>query len=196
MPEPSTAREPVTVIITRRIRRGHEAEYEALLLQLQQEARQLPGYLGVTTQRPPPGGPPEYVSVVRWDSVEALRGFEHSSLRARFLERVQRVSEADAVWQEMTGLEFWFTPPPGTVVPQPSKARMALLLIGTVYTLVLLVGTLLGEVLVHLPFEVPMALKLLATITIQVLLMTWFVMPWLTRRLAAWIYPRRAAAAD
>ena len=47
-----TAAEPVTVIIRRRVRPGAEAVYEAWLQALQTDARRLPGYLGVTTQRP------------------------------------------------------------------------------------------------------------------------------------------------
>ena len=36
--------EPVTVVITRRVKAGREAQYEAWLARLQAEARSLPGY--------------------------------------------------------------------------------------------------------------------------------------------------------
>ncbi|MBX3637538.1 MAG: hypothetical protein KF683_19385 [Rubrivivax sp.] len=38
---------PVTVVVTRRVRAGREAGYEAWLARLQSAARGLPGYLGV-----------------------------------------------------------------------------------------------------------------------------------------------------
>ena len=99
------------------------------------------GYLGVTTQRPAPAGPLEYVSAVRFDSLASLRLFEISELRARYLREIEPLVEADAVRQELTGLEFWFSAPPGTVVPQASRPRMALVMIGVVFTLVLVLGS-------------------------------------------------------
>lgn len=185
---------PVTVVVTRRVRPGCEALYEAWLQDLQAQARSLPGYLGVTTQRPAPTGPREYVSAVRFATLADLRGFEASELRARALAQVQPLVEADAVWQRMTGLEFWFTPPPGTVVPQPSRARMALLMIAVVFTLVLSIGSVVNALAALLPVPLPYPLRLLLTITLEVLLMTYALMPWLTRRLARWIYPGRLRA--
>lgn len=46
----------------------------------------------------------------------------------------------------------------------------------------------------QLPFATHPALRLLVTITIEVLLMTYWLMPLITRRLAGWIYPRRRVA--
>jgi hypothetical protein len=192
---PAAAGEPVTVVVTRRVKAGREADYEAWLQRLQAQARGLPGYLGVTTQRPGPGQPREYVSVLRFDSLASLRAFEGSELRAHALAEVADLVEADAVWQEMTGLEFWFTPPAGTVVPQPSRLRMALVMITVVFTLVLVIGSAVNAAFAVLPFATPYPLRLLVTIAIEVVLMTWWLMPLLTRRLAFWIYPRRRVAA-
>jgi antibiotic biosynthesis monooxygenase (ABM) superfamily enzyme len=186
--------EPVTVVVTRRVKPGREAAYEAWLQRLQAEARSLPGYLGVTTQRPTPGGAREYVSAIRFSTLDHLRAFEGSELRARYLAEVQDLVEADAVWQRLTGLEFWFTPPPGTVVPQPSRARMAVVMIGVVFSLVLLLGSVVNAAAALLPVALPYPLRLLATITIEVLLMTYWLMPLITKRLAFWIYPGRRTA--
>lgn len=179
----------MTVVVTRRVRAGREADYEAWLARLLRDAATLPGYLGATVSRPAPGAPREYTSVFRFDSVENLRAFERSELRARALADVAALVEADAAWQTMTGLEFWFTAPPGTVVAQPSRARMALLLVGVVYVLVLSIGSIVGLVAGALPYP----LRLLITISIEVALMTWVVMPPLTRRLARWLYPKARA---
>jgi hypothetical protein len=183
--------EPVTVIIRRRVKPGAEAAYEAWLQALQTDARQLPGYLGVTTQRPAPGGPREYVSAVRFDSLANLQAFERSDLRREHLARLGDWVEGDAAWEAMTGLEFWFSPPPGTVVPQPSRPRMALVMVAMVFTLVLVIGSAVNAVFARLPFDTPYPLRLLVTIAIEVVLMTWWLMPLVTRRLARWIYPQR-----
>ncbi len=163
--------EPVTVVITRRVKAGREAQYEAWLARLQAEARSLPGYLGVTTQRPAAGAAREYVSAIRFSSLPHLRAFETSEMRRRYLAEVSDLVEADAVWQRLTGLEFWFT------------------------GLVLSLGTLVNWMTGLLPVAVPYPLRLLLTITIEVLLMTYWLMPQLTRRLARWIYPGRLTVA-
>ncbi len=179
--------EPVTVVVTRRVKVGREAAYEASLTRLTEDAKALPGYLGTVVQRPGPAAPREYTSVFRFDSVEHLRAFEESDLRRRALAEVVELVEADAVWRELTGLELWFTPPPGTVVPQPSRLRMALVMIGVVYGLVLSIGSLVALALAAAPAPI----RLLVTITLEVFLMTYVLMPRLTRWLARWIYPKR-----
>ena len=93
--------------------------------------------------------------------------------------------EGDAAWERLTGLEFWFSPPPGAVVPQPSRFRMALLLSALVYGLVLSIGQLVALALA----DAPAGARLLLTITIEVFLMVYVLMPWITKHLARFIYP-------
>jgi hypothetical protein len=181
--------EPVTVVVTRRVRRGCEEAYEAWLERLIEGAKTMPGFLGARFQRGTAEEAPVYTSVFRFDSVEHLRAFEVSDLRRRALREVTDLVEADAVWSRLTGLELWFTPPAGTVVPQPSRFRMALVMIAVVYGLVLSIGQLVGLALGTAPPPV----RLLVTIVIEVFLMTYLIMPRLTRSLARWIYPRKEA---
>src|SRR5262245_16190445 len=87
----STARgdnEPVTVVVTRRVRRGRGAAYEAWLDKLIREASAMKGYLGARVERPGEGEPAVYTSVFRFDSLENLRAFEASELRRRALAEV------------------------------------------------------------------------------------------------------------
>ncbi|MCG3174398.1 MAG: hypothetical protein GMKNLPBB_02632 [Myxococcota bacterium] len=179
--------EPVTVVVTRRVKPGREAAYEAWLGQLIRDAAPLRGFLGAKMLRPREGEPGVYTSVFRFDSVENLRAFEESDLRRRALAGVAGLVEADAIWSRFTGLELWFTPPPGTVAPQPSRFRMALVMIAVVYALVLSLGTLVSVIFAG----TPPPLRLFLTIVIEIFLMTYVLMPRLTRWLAGWIYPRK-----
>ncbi|MBD3764863.1 MAG: antibiotic biosynthesis monooxygenase [Rhodobacterales bacterium] len=176
---------PVTVVVRRRIRPGREAEYEAWLNRLARGvADRFPGYLGADFHRPAgPGG--DYRSIFRFDSLDHLEAFERSAYRRQMLAEGAPLFAADAAWDRLTGLEFWFDPPPGTRVPQPSPHRMALVLIGVVFALVLALNLGLGPVMAGWP----LALRLLVTVTIQVVLMTYVMMPRLTPRIARFIYP-------
>jgi antibiotic biosynthesis monooxygenase (ABM) superfamily enzyme len=176
---------PVTIVVRRRVKPGREAEYEAWLGRLTAAAqREAPGYLGAEFNRPGTTGG-DYRSVFRFDSLAHLEAFEASDLRARMLAEAAPMFAADAVWDRMTGLEFWFDPPPGTRVPQPSPHRMALVLVVVVFALVLALNLTLGPLMTGWP----LALRLLGTVTLQVGLMTYVIMPRLTRLLAHFIYP-------
>lgn len=176
---------PVTIVVRRRVRPRREAEYEAWLGRLTKAAqRQAPGYLGAEFNRPSTVGG-DYRTVFRFDSLANLEAFETSDLRATMLAEAAPLFAADAVWDRMTGLEFWFDPPPGTLVPQPSPHRMALVLIVVVFLLVMTLNVALGPLMAAWP----LALRILVTVTIQVGLMTYVIMPRLTRVLARFIYP-------
>lgn len=176
--------EPVTVVVRRRVRPGREAAYEAWLTRLTAGvARDFSGYLGAEFHRP--GADGSYRSVFRFDSLASLEAFEQSAFRARMLAEGADLFAADAAWDRMTGLEFWFDPPPGTRVPQPSPHRMALVLVAVVFCLVLALTLGLGPLIAGWPLP----LRLLLTVAIQVGLMTYVVMPWLTPRIARFVYP-------
>jgi antibiotic biosynthesis monooxygenase (ABM) superfamily enzyme len=182
--------EPVTVVVTRRVRLGREIEYEAWLDGLiEQVSSTLPGYLGAEIHRPASGSR-EYTSVFRFDSLEDLRRFETSDLRAKALAEVAPLVDADAIWKRRTGLEVWFEPPPGSLVPQPSRPRMVVVITVVVYLLVVVIGTLAARLAGDV---VPAPIRLLGVIAVEVTLMTYLIMPVLTRRLARWIYPSAEA---
>jgi antibiotic biosynthesis monooxygenase (ABM) superfamily enzyme len=176
--------ETVTVVVTRKVKRGREPEYEDWLRRLLEESKSMEGYLGATIQKPAAGSS-EYTSIFRFDSVDNLRKFEESELRAKYLREVVDYVDTDAIWKKFTGLEFWFSPPKGTVIPQPSRFRMALVMIVVVFGLVLSIGQLVGIIAAG----VPSFIRLFVTISIEIFLMTYVLMPHITRLLAKWIYP-------
>jgi uncharacterized protein len=179
-----SSNEIVTVVVTRKVKRGRESEYEDWLRRLLEESKSMKGYLGATIQKPEPGST-EYTSIFRFDTVDNLRKFEESELRSKYLREVVDYVEADAIWKKITGLEFWFSPPKGTLIPQPSRFRMALVMIAVVFALVISIGQIVGIVAA----EVPSYVRLFLTISIEIFLMTYVLMPRITRLLAEWIYP-------
>ncbi|MFN3577823.1 MAG: antibiotic biosynthesis monooxygenase [Tabrizicola sp.] len=177
--------DPVTITVRRRVKAGREKDYEVWLERLTHgAAEKFKGYLGAEFHRPAAQGG-EYRSVFRFDSIENLDAFERSDFRRAMLAEGADLFAADAAWERMTGLEFWFDPPPGTKVPQPSPHRMALVLVAVVFCLVLILNLALGPLMVGWPLP----LRVLVTVTIQVTLMTYVIMPRLTPLIARFIYP-------
>jgi antibiotic biosynthesis monooxygenase (ABM) superfamily enzyme len=184
----STTNDSVTVVVTRRVKSGYESQYENWLKRLLEEAKSMKGYIGAVVQKPAPGTA-EYTSVFRFDNVENLRKFEESEIRTRYLREVVDYVEADAIWKKFSGLEFWFSPPKGSIVPQPSRFRMALVMIVVVYGLVISIGQLVAMLVGDV---IPSYVRLFITISIEIFLMTFILMPRLTKLLAKWIYLRRS----
>lgn len=181
----------VTTVVTRRVRPERRHDYESWLRRLLADAESLDGYLGAEIHRPPEGASEvTYTSVFRFASVEQLRAFQRSDLRRRYLDEVVDLVEADAVWDTTTGLELWFSPPPGTVVAQPVRWRMALVLGCVVYLLVLVFGAVASALL----GSWPLPLRLAVVIAVEIVVMTYLLLPWLTTRLARWIFPRSTRA--
>ena len=176
----------VTLVVTRQVKRGREADYELWLERLLHATAGLPGYLGTTIHRPTDARPGLYTVVYRFASVDYLRAFEESEERRRVVAEVGDLVEADPLWERLTGLEAWFSPPPGTVAPQPSRLRMTLLMITVVFALVLTVGGAVNRALPAAPFPA----RLLVTLVLEIFFMTYWLMPRLTRWLAFWIYPK------
>jgi hypothetical protein len=128
---------PVTVVVRRKVRQEREAEREDWLRRLTPGvAERFPASLGAEFHRP--GADGAFRSVFRLDSLTTLDAFKRSGVRAALLHAAAPLFAADTAREQMTGLEFWFDPPPGTRVPQPIPRRMALVLVTVVFAPVLL----------------------------------------------------------
>ncbi len=178
--------DPVTLIVRREVEPSHAVQYEAWLARLQATARHYPGYLGVHVQRPGPGQR-EYTSFYRFADGEALRAWEQSAERlACMAETPVEATVTAPRFDRVEGLEFWFTASGQSTHGAPVKWRMAVLIIVVVYGLIQILNPI---VTLGLGEDTPLRLRMLVTVIVEVILMTWFVMPTLTRWLQRWLYP-------
>lgn len=175
---------PLTVIATRKVRPGREEAYEAWLAEIHAETRGFPGYLGAHVVRPAPGAEREYTNILRFDSLAALRAWEESETRRAWLARLPADAvEGDARLTRREGMELWITP---QTQAAPVRWRMAMVVIAVVYSLILILSPIVGFVAAKLPFQG----RLFLTVTIEVFLMTYVVMPRVTRWLEGWLFPK------
>jgi antibiotic biosynthesis monooxygenase (ABM) superfamily enzyme len=185
---PADATGPVTTTVTRRVKPGHEAAYEAFLAGISGAAQGFPGYLGIEIFRPTPGGQGgEYRTVYRFDSAAHLRGWLDSPERAAWLQRAEPHVAGPMRTQFLTGLEGWFTLPTQPGIPPPPRYKMAVLTWVTIFPLITLVVVATAPLIGSLP----LVARLGITTAVTVSLMTWVVMPRVTRLLGRWLYPDR-----
>jgi uncharacterized protein len=177
---------PVTTEVTRRIKPGHEAAYEEFLRGISAAAEQSPGFLGVEVFRPASAATGDYRIVYRFDSRAHLQEWLDSPVHAEWLERAEPHAAAPTQERFLTGLESWFTLPSQPGAPPPPPYKMAVLTWGTIFPLITVIVLATTPLLGGWPVVARLAL----TTAITVPLMTWVVMPRVTRLLRGWLYPR------
>jgi uncharacterized protein len=183
--QPAAASEPVTLVIHRIVRAGREREFEDWIRGVGADAAGFAGYLGSNIM-PPRGTSREYVFIMRFDSYDHLMEWETSEQRLLWLERVQPLVEGEVRVHRTTGLEYWFTLPDQPGTPAPAKWKMVLATWIALSGVVFIVPPALSTLLAPLPSAV-------TTILISgamVVVMTFIVMPLVTRILAPWLYRR------
>jgi antibiotic biosynthesis monooxygenase (ABM) superfamily enzyme len=87
----------------------------------------------------------------------------------------------------LTGLETWFTLPAKPGAPSPPRYKMAVVTWLAVFPTVLVIFSLFSPVLNMMPT----VLRTLVFTLVMVTLMTYVIMPRMTRLFSFWLYPDR-----
>jgi hypothetical protein len=179
----ATQLSPVTVVLSRRPRAGHEAELGEWLRGVLAVASTFPGHLGVEVVAPAPPQTHDYVVVFRWATKADFDQWHESPERAQWLDRVEGLSEEPVV-QTISGLEPWFSLAGSGPRTGPPRWKMALV----TFTVIWALGTVLA--LVARPVLDPLAIPARQAVTTAILvaLLTWVVMPRVTKLLSGWLY--------
>jgi len=182
MTEKDTDSGPVTVSIARKVIAGREADYENWVKGITAEALRYPGHMGVNVIRPTSASR-EYVTIFRFDTYQHQQDWESSALRGHWLEQLTGIVEGPDSVRKDSGMEFWFSLPE-LPAAHPSPHKMALVLFVVVYTLIVLINLTLGPLMVDWPYLA----RVFLAVFLQVTLMTYLVMPRVTRLLKPWLY--------
>ena len=176
----------VTVSITRTVRAGSEAAFEAALHEFVQSSLPQAGQLGVHILRPAPGsGSREYGIVRKFAHRDALMAFRNSPEYRAWSERVATLTEGEARTEELTGLESWFTLPGAPLRSLPKGKLFVATLLG-VYPTQMALGLALGAWTKAWAFP----LGSLVFDAAMVACLTWAVMPLITRLINPWLHPK------
>jgi antibiotic biosynthesis monooxygenase (ABM) superfamily enzyme len=179
----------VTVLISRNVKPGCEADFERVSETLMQVATSFEGFLGA--QLVHPGDDPEvqdsmYHVVLAFDSQAHLDAWHDSPERELGLAATIPLIEGTARVKPVTGLGLWFR----TTQQGPPRWKVAVVtwlgICPTVYVLFWLTGDLLQSWTLF-------ARTAVLTFAV-VVLMTWVVAPRLTTLFKPWLFARRMSA--
>ncbi|MEM7772558.1 MAG: antibiotic biosynthesis monooxygenase [Cyanobacteria bacterium P01_E01_bin.6] len=188
MPKSYLPSEPVTVVISEVVDPDRLDEYEAWTIGINQASQQFEGFMAVEVLRPRDNAHSEYVVIVRFDSYEHLRTWVNSPEYRYWIDQSRGLISRRSFRHMTSGLEIWFSPPISLLTQSPAQPpyyKKVVLGILAVYPLILLSNTLLGRLLESLPSQI----GLLLSVTFVSALLTYPVMPMLTRLLDFWLYP-------
>lgn len=177
---------PVTILATHRVKPGKEKAFERSMSHLIQAAIQYEGHLGANVLRPTDPSDPQYTIVFKFDHLENLQRWEQSEIRQVWLRHIAELTQAQTPIQVLSGLESWFTLPVQRSTVPPPRYKMALVTWIAVFPVVLIINTFLGDFFATLPF----VLRSFVFSAMFVLLMTYIVMPRMTRLFKRWLYPK------
>jgi uncharacterized protein len=177
--------ESVASVSSWEVKSGHEEEFEHLGEEVMAAASRVHGHLSGTTLHE--DGSTEYHFVHSFAGHSELQRWLDSPERADLLERVSAIAERKGEPQRITGLEGWFaeagSKPPAIVPPPRWKMWLASFL--GAYPLVVLFQWLAAPELEDVPLLLRAALLPLVLLS----LMTYLVMPVVTKLLKRWLYP-------
>jgi uncharacterized protein len=145
------------------------------------EASRSPGHEGGSVLSAP--GSRSHVILLRFDSVAALETWQRSSAYEQLMQEADRVSSPGEMSQVRSGLETWFTLPemPGLMTPPP-RWKMALVTWLALLPMVIALGYVLA------PLRLPFLIQAAVSTAVPVAMLTWVVMPRLSRALSRWLY--------
>ena len=178
---------PATAVASRRVKPGRKREFEEWVSGIRAAVKKFPGYLGSEVLRPSGSEDGEYVIVFRFDHASNLHVWEDSEERRRWLDKSRPLLHEEEKVDVLTGLETWFTLPSKPAEPPPPRYKMAVVTWLAVVPVVFIMFSLFGQWLNLLPAW----LRTLVFAAVTVTLMTYVVMPRMTRLFSFWLYPDR-----
>ncbi|MBD2678311.1 MULTISPECIES: antibiotic biosynthesis monooxygenase [Nostoc] len=185
MNDPKFTEHHVTAVITHLVKPGREEGYEEWMRGIIPVAKTFDGHLGVNILRPEKNLHPEYIIVLHFDNQKNLQAWLDSDVRHEWIERAKPLIQTSENVQVVTGLETWFVLPRQPPKLPPKRYKMVLLSWLAVFVTLSTVRYFLKSLLAYLPE----LLGQIIIIGIVVCLLTYVVMPQLTRLFYKWLYP-------
>ena len=174
----------IHIAITRRVRAGMENEFQSALREFLHTSFGHDSVQGASMLTPPPGSDSREYGILRTFATEADRdAFYESPMFKAWDERARALTEGEAVYRELNGLEAWFRSSEGP----PPRWKMAVATLLGVYPTSLFLGLTVGR----WTRDLPMLAGVLLFAAVMVALLTWVVMPIVTRLLHSWLHPEK-----
>lgn len=176
---------PVSARSTQRIDPANERAYEELLAGIHAAVQRFDGYLRREVIKSVSGSHLEYTTILHFDNAASLRRWERSAERLEWTSRMNVLAAQTTPLHVLTGLETWFTLATDKPIMPPPRYKMAVVTWLALFPLI----TLQAYGLALAGFELPLVVHTFVATATLVPVMTYVVLPRMTRLFARWLYP-------
>ena len=183
---PNDYQNEVTTVICRKIKPGHEKDYNDWVQRYLTLERKAPGYLGTTIIVPGGSKSPLWYIIRRFADKAAMERWDNSEESLRLLKEANDYSTRH--YDTSTGLETWFTLPDLKTLSQspPPRWKMAIVIFFAAYA----ISSVSRYILTPLIGQWPLLGNAVIYTAILVVSLTYFALPIGNRLLRHWLYPR------
>ncbi|WP_234543088.1 antibiotic biosynthesis monooxygenase [Streptomyces shenzhenensis] len=182
--------EGVTVVVSHRIAPGKEDEFVNWQQKMKKVQEKYPGYMGHEFFRPVPGVEDNWVTVFRFDNRGHLDNWLASEARSKLLAEGRGAIVSYDVRRVGSAFSGWFRFGDGT---QTAAWKQAMAVFLAIYPLVMVLNLTVNKALLNA--GLPVFAMLYVSNVVSVVLLTWVVMPPLTRLLRFWLAPEATTTA-
>jgi antibiotic biosynthesis monooxygenase (ABM) superfamily enzyme len=179
--------EMVTIVVSHPVDQADQGAFLAWQDRVTDAERQFPGFRGAELYRPVPGVQDEWTALYRYDTDEHASAWLESAERQRLLREGDRFREFQ-LHRISSPFGSWFAPPDGDEEQAgPPSWKTGLSVLVGLYPTVVLLTLAISEIWP----KGPLWATLLVGNICSVSLLTWVVMPLVTRALRFWLVPGR-----
>lgn len=177
---------PVTVIFTFTAKKGHEKDVEKWAHEITHTAIKFEGNLGANWIKPT-GKSRDYTVIYKFIDNDDAHKWISSDIRKQFIKKAEPIIEQvqPKKLQEVTGLETWFTLPGQRSVVPPPRWKMVIATMIGIYP----IGLIYQVYLIQYMKLVPILLRPIALSLILTPILTYVIMPQVTKLMRKWLYP-------
>ena len=170
----------VTLVSSVRLRPDQEPAYRELHVEAVAACRRFDGFVRSELLAPVPGLQDDMVTVLAFDTREHLQAWMDSDERRSILAEMVPLHEGPRTVNVVGGFAGWFRPAGARATKRWKQAV-------TVLSALFPISVVLTIARGRLAPDLPLAVGVLLNNVIGIVLLTWIVMPYLTRVLARWL---------
>jgi len=171
--------ERVTAVSSFKVRAGVEHDFAVLQRRLDAAAAVSPGFLGVEQYDPVVGVQDETVVVFAFDTRDHLDEWLASPVRGELLAAANQYLDGERVLNVVSGFGGWFS----YGGPSAKKWKQAVVVLMALYPMTFMLSLLSRKLIPDVPWQI----SLLLSNVIVTSLLTWVLMPPLTRWFERWL---------
>jgi antibiotic biosynthesis monooxygenase (ABM) superfamily enzyme len=178
--------DPITVMFVDKVKSEKIEHYEDWLNGIHGDMKIADGFMDVAVIRLGGSRYTEYTVLIKFDNYLNLAAWRESKTEDLWLSKHADLVQETASMQQTSGLHIWFNRPNKIGGQKSAYWKQVALGVAIVYPMILILNFLLSPITDHLSFK----WSLLVNVAVMSALLTYPVMPFASKLLDRWLYPK------